>query len=44
MISVEILTKLMVSGEMNLTCITVMSQCDQYVATVVNHWPLCHGL
>ncbi len=38
MISLEFLTKLMLNGETNLTCITVTSQCDQYVAMVINHW------
>ncbi len=32
------------NSETNLTCITVTSQCDQYVATVINHWHLNHGL
>ncbi len=36
-ISVEFLTKLMLNDETNLMCTTVMSQCDQYVATLINH-------
>ncbi len=43
-ISLEFLTKLMLNSETNLTCITVTSQCDQYVAMVINHWHLNHGL
>ncbi len=35
---------LMLNGETNLTCITVTSQCDQYVATMINHWHPNHGL
>ncbi len=37
MISVEFMTKLILNGKMNLMCIAVMSQCDQYVAMVINH-------
>ncbi len=44
MISLEVLTKLMLNSETNLTCITVTSQCNQYVATVINHWHPNHGL
>ncbi len=43
-VSMECLTKLKLNGETNFTCITVTSQCDQYVAKVINHWYLCHGL
>ncbi len=40
MISVEFLIKLMLNGETNLTCTTVTSQCDQFVAMVTNHYHL----
>ncbi len=43
-VSVEFLTKLKLNGESNLMCIPITSQCDQYVAKVINHWYLCHGL
>ncbi len=41
-ICVEFLTKLMLNGETNLTCISITTQCNQYVAMVINHWYLCH--
>ncbi len=38
------MTKLMLNGELNLICTSVRSQCDQYVAMVINHLYLCHSL
>ncbi len=36
--------KLMFNGEMNLMCTTGTSQCDQYVAMVINHWHPNHEM
>ncbi len=38
MVSEVFLTKLKLNGETNLMCIPLTSQCDQYVAKVINHW------
>ncbi len=40
----EHLTKLKLNNETNLMCSTVTSQCDHYVAMVINDWPINDGL
>ncbi len=42
MITVELLTKLKLSGEVNVMCTTMMSQCDHYVTMVINHLHINH--
>ncbi len=40
----EFFTKLMLNSEINLMFTAVMSECGQFVAKVINHWHLNHGL